>query len=120
MPAAIQLPILADLQSRGDGTFILKPRIVELMDADTWIRPKDAARLLGIGRQGVYDLCAAEAPYLVARHPALRKILISLKSVQTLRRATISDTFWTSDVRARNTMLVANRAALAALASPGL
>jgi len=113
IPPPIQLPILADLQSRGDGTFILRPRLVD-SDLDTWITPRDAAKLLGLGRQGVYDLCAAEAPYLVARHPALRKILISLKSVQALRRATVNDAFWTSDVTARNTILAQNRAALAA------
>lgn len=116
-PAAIQLPCLADLLPRGDGTFILRPRVADF-DLDTWISPKDAARIIGVGRQGVYQLCTEEAPYLVARHPALRKIQISLKSVQALRRATMSETFWTSDVKARNTLLAANRAALAALASP--
>jgi hypothetical protein len=115
---AIQLPILADLQSRGDGTFILRPRVVE-SDMDTWISPKEAARILGVAKRGVYDLVASEAPYLVARHPAARKIVISLKSVEALRRATVSAAFWTTDTSARNAVLAKNRAALAALAAPG-
>lgn len=107
---------MADLLPRGDGTFILKPRVVE-SDLDTWLSPKDASKIIGTGRQGVYDLCASESPYLVARHPAKRKLLISLKSCQALRRATVSEDFWTSDVTARNTLLATNRAALAALAA---
>ena len=117
IPATVQLPLLADLQSRGDGTFILRPRVVDA-DLDTWLSPKDAAKILGLAKRGVYELVSEAAPYLVARHPASRKIVISLKSVQALKAATVSETFWTKDATARNTLLAANRAALAALAAP--
>jgi hypothetical protein len=87
-------------------------------DCDTWITPGDAAKILGVAKRSIYDLVSEDAPYLVARHPAERKILISLKSCQALRRATVSESFWTSDLAARNKLLAHNRAALAALAAP--
>ena len=115
---SIQLPIMADFLPRGDGSFILRPRLVE-SDLDTWISPKDAAKILGVSSRTIYDLVTVDAPYLVARHPASRKIVVSLKSTEGLKRATVSENFWTSDIAARNALLAKNRAALAALASPG-
>lgn len=118
-PPAMSLPLIADLTPRGDGTFILKPRVIETADCDTWISPKDAARLLGIAKRTVYDLISSESPYLVARHPAERKIILSLRSVQALRRATVSESFWgPAGLKERNTLVAANRAALAELAAP--
>jgi len=115
----MSLPLIADLQPRGDGTFILKPRVIELADEDTWISPKDAARILGLRPRAVYDLCTRDEPFLVTRHPLARKIMVSLKSVLAFRRATVSETFWQPAGRvARDTILAASRATLAELAAP--
>lgn len=87
--------------------------VTRIADEDTWISPKDAARILGLGRQAVYDLCGPNEPFLVTRQPLPRKILVSLKSVHTFRWATVCESFWQpAGLKARNTLLAANRATL--------
>lgn len=109
---------MADLLSRGDGTFILKPRIVD-SDMDTWIQVKEAAKFIGISLTEIYGLFDPAEPFLVSRRPAKRKILVSLKSARAFRRATANADFWEDGGKTlRNTHLAATRAALAALCAP--
>jgi hypothetical protein len=121
IPPVLSLPIIADLAPRGDGTFILKPRVIELADEDTWISPKDAARVVGVSLTEVYGLLDAAEPFLVSRRPARWKILVSLKSALAFRRATVKEDFWEAAGRtARDTLLASNRAALMELAAPAM
>jgi hypothetical protein len=114
---AIQLPILADLLPRGDGTFILKPH-VPASALDDWIPVKAAAKLIGISLTEIYSLLDASEPYLVSRRPARWKILISLKSTRAFHSATANPAFWTDAGKTlRNNLIAACRAAQAALAS---
>lgn len=91
----LTLPLLADVTSRGDGTYLLKPRIVS-GTVDQWITPKEAAVLLGFrgpeGRSSVYRLC--ERGMVQSRRPSPRKILISLESVQKHCKASADPEFW--------------------------
>lgn len=90
----LTLPILADLTPRGDGTFVLRPRMHGTVDQ--WVSPKDAAVILGFtgpeGRSSVYRLIAEGM--LTARRPSPRKILVSLASVHAHRDATADPEFW--------------------------
>jgi hypothetical protein len=115
----MSLPLIADLTPRGDGTFTLRPRVIELADEDTWVAPKDAARVIGVSLTELYSLLDAAEPFLVSRRPARWKILVSLKSALAFRRATVNEDFWEpAGLKARNSLLAANRAALAELAAP--
>src|SRR5258706_6522503 len=85
------LPVLAELISRGDGTFILKPRVFE-EDGDTWLTPQQAGEVLGqLNTKSVYRLLGE---FLVFRRPLPHKILISLRSVLALKQATGDADFW--------------------------
>ncbi len=85
------LPVLAKLESRGDGTFILKPQVVE-SDTDTWLTPRQAAKVLGnLHTKSVYKLLGK---YLVFRRPLPRKILVSLHSALLFKQATMNEDFW--------------------------
>jgi hypothetical protein len=118
IPPAIQLPILADLLARGDGTFILKPHL-PASDLDTWIPVKAASKLIGVSVTEMYGLLDTSEPYLVSRRPARWKILVSLKSVRAFTAATANPAFWTDAGKTlRNNLIAACRAAQAALASP--
>jgi len=88
----ITLPLLGDLIPRGDGSFLLRPRI-PARNRETWITPRDAARLLGFGGpSSVYRLLGAGL--LEQRRPSPRKILISLSSVLRHRSQTTDPEFW--------------------------
>jgi hypothetical protein len=85
------LPLLADLIGRGDGTYILKPRLPD-GDLDTWITVAEAARILGdIDRRTIYYWLGE---FLVYCRPLPRKPKISLKSVLQLKKATLDADFW--------------------------
>lgn len=85
------LPVLAELVSRGDGTYILKPRVLE-EDGDTWLTPRQAGEVLGqLKSKSVYKLLGE---FLVFRRPLPHKILISLRSVLALKQATGDADFW--------------------------
>ena len=86
-----QLPVLAELISRGDGTFILKPQ-VPAGDLDTWITIRQAAEVIGqVDRKSVYRLLGE---FLVYRRPLRAKILVSLRSALALKQATQDAEFW--------------------------
>ena len=88
------LPLLADLIGRGDGTFILKPRLPD-QDLDTWISVGEAARILGdIDRRTIHHWLGE---YLVYCRPMPRKPKVSLKSTLFLRQATLDADFWEND-----------------------
>jgi hypothetical protein len=85
------LPVLAELVSRGDGSFILKPRVLD-EDGDTWLTPRQAGEVLGqLKSKSIYKLLGE---YLVFRRPLRHKILISLRSVLALKQATGDADFW--------------------------
>ena len=85
------LPLLADLIGRGDGTFILKPRLPE-GDFDTWITVGEAAKILGgLDRRTIHYWLGE---YLVYCRPMPRKFKVSLKSVLALKQATQDAEFW--------------------------
>ena len=78
---------------RADGTFILKPRLPDPFDLEAWLPVKQAARLLQVDRHRIYAWCD-EGP-LVCYRPAPRRLVISLASLQRLRRVAFSDPdFW--------------------------
>jgi len=87
-----QIPCLADLIHRGDGTWLLKPTL-PTGDSDAWITPQQAARLLGISKGKVYVILE---DFLVYRRPLPRRIIISLLSVKALRKASLDREFWTN------------------------
>lgn len=83
--------MMAELVPRGDGTFVLKPRVAE-QDTETWITPRQAGEILGqLTTKSVYKLLG---DYLVYRRPLRRKILVSLRSVLALKQATSDADFW--------------------------
>jgi hypothetical protein len=83
--------VLAELISRGDGTFVLRPR-VPAQDLDTWVTIQEAGLVIGsIHPKSVYSLLGE---YLVYRKPLRRKILVSLKSALALKQATQDTEFW--------------------------
>jgi hypothetical protein len=87
----IMLPILAELIARGDGTFVLKPRVPD-SDLDTWISVKEAVRVIGsIERRTGYRLLDG---YLVYRRVSKRKIVVSLRSAMAYKHATQDPEFW--------------------------
>jgi len=85
------VPVLAELISRGDGTFVLRPR-VPTEDLDTWVTIHQAGEIIGsVNAKTVYGLLGE---YLVYRKPLRRKILVSLKSALALKQATQDAEFW--------------------------
>ena len=85
------VPLLADLIGRGDGTFILKPRLLD-QEMDTWISIGDAARILGdLDRRTIHHWLGE---YLVFCRPLPRKPKVSLKSALLLKQATLDADFW--------------------------
>src|SRR5258706_7147835 len=85
------VPLLADLIGRGDGTYILKPRLPD-GDLDTWITVGEAAKILGnLDRRTIHYWLGE---YLVYCRPMPRKFKVSLKSVLALKLATQDSEFW--------------------------
>jgi hypothetical protein len=85
------MPVLAELISRGDGSFILRPKVPE-RDLDTWITIRQAAEVIGnLKARSLYPLLGE---YLVFRRPLPTRIAVSLKSALALRRATCDPDFW--------------------------
>jgi len=85
------LPLLADLVGRGDGTFILKPRLPD-GELETWITVGEAAKILGdLDRRTIHYWLGE---YLVYCRPMPRKSKVSLKSVLAFKKATQDADFW--------------------------
>ena len=122
-PAPRLLPLLGELIPRGDGTFILRPKVTEA-DLDTWLTIRQAGEILGhIKTKTIYSLLGE---YLVFRRPLRHKTLISLRSALALKQATQDAEFWENrelrqrikdQVRAEMGKLAAS--ALDFLANPG-
>src|SRR5260370_16822476 len=79
------LPLLAELVSRGDGTFLLKPKVPD-QELDTWITIRQAAEFLDIHRHN--NLYPFLGEYLVYRRPLPARIIVSLKSALPFKQAT--------------------------------
>ena len=87
----VQFPVLAELIGRGDGTFVLRPKVPD-QDLDTWITVRQAAEILGnLNPKTIYPLLGE---YLVYRRPLPNRIVVSLKSVLALKQATQDADFW--------------------------
>ena len=90
-PSRIQVPVLAELISRGDGSFVMKPTLPE-SELDSWITVAEAARVIGNVRpRTVYGLLGR---YLVYRRPLRRKTVVSLRSTLAFKQATQDSEFW--------------------------
>jgi hypothetical protein len=111
-------PILADLVPRGDGSFVMRPKLSDAA-LDTWVTPKQAAVIIGIGKRSVYDLLDETEPMLVSRRPLSRRVVISLKSIQEFKRATSEPGFWSASTpEPRRQLIERVRASIAALCNP--
>ena len=93
------IPLLAELIPRGDGTFILKPRVPD-GELDTWITVREAAQILGnIDRRVIHHWLG---DFLVYCRPMPRKPKISLKSALRMRTGILDPEFWrNADLQAR-------------------
>ena len=90
-PRPIQLPVLAELIGRGDGSYILKPKAPD-RDLDTWISLRQAAELIGnVHNKSLYPLLGE---YLVYKRPLPGRVVVSLRSVLALKQATDDVEFW--------------------------
>lgn len=91
----VQVPVLAELIGRGDGTYILRPKLPD-RDLDTWITVKQAAQILGnLNPKSLYSLLGE---YLVYRRPLPNKVVVSLRSVVAFKEATQDTEFWDNPV----------------------
>ena len=117
-PRQILLPVLADLMPRGDGSYILRPRLPG-PEMDTWLTPKQVASHLGVSKRAVYDLLDETEPLLASRRPLPRKILVSLASVREFARLTADPAFW-SDPKLRQGLVSASRQRIAELSAKPL
>lgn len=84
----MEIPILADLVSRGDGTFVLRPPV---QDPETWIRLPAAAKILC---RSVRQLRPHLGELLVYRRRTPRTTEVSLRSVKALQQAAKDPRFW--------------------------
>src|SRR5258708_1804608 len=89
------LPLLAEIVSRGDGTFLLKPKVPE-QDLDTWISIREAAELLGIDKHK--NLYPFLGEYLVYRRPLPARVIVSLKSALDFKQAAQDPDFWDNPI----------------------
>ena len=92
-PGKLLVPLLAELIPRGDGTFILRPRLFDA-DLDTWITVNEAAKVIGTMKTRALYKYLGE--FLVYRRPLPRKFLVSLKSALAFKQATQDAEFWDS------------------------
>jgi hypothetical protein len=92
----ITLPLLGQLISRGDGTYVLKPSVPE-GDGEQWVDLRQAARIIGhISPKSLYRMLGE---YLACRRPTPRRILVSLNSVLRYKQAIGDTEFWTDPAR---------------------
>ncbi len=90
IPGKLFVPLLSELIPRGDGTFILRPRLFDA-DLDTWITINEAAKIGTMKPRALYKYLGL---FLVYRRPLPRKFLVSLKSAMAFKQATQDAEFW--------------------------
>jgi hypothetical protein len=91
LPRHRVISVLAELIARGDGTFVLKPRLTD-QDLETWLSVRHAAQVLGnVTAKSLYRLLGE---FLVYRRPLRYKIVVSLRSILALKQATNDPEFW--------------------------
>lgn len=88
-----QFPEFADYTPRGDGSWIVRPKVI---DADGWVTVAQAARLLNWCPDKVYSYLG---DLLVYYRPLPTRIAVKLSSVRTLHAATLDPDFWDSKER---------------------
>jgi len=74
----IILPLIGDMLPRGDGTYVLRPRIPD-QHGEVWVTIRDAARLMGVHVMTVYRLI--DAGHLQVRRVSPHKTTISVRSL---------------------------------------
>lgn len=96
-PQKLELPILAELICRGDGSYVIRPKQLPSGDLDTWIDVKQTAKVLGstIRPQGIYALLGE---FLVYRRPLKKRVEVSLRSAVALRDAANDPDFWDNPI----------------------
>jgi len=72
------------------------PALEACSGVDVWVTPSQARKILGIAPSAIYRLVEPDRPFLVAKRPLPRKILISLRSVKAFSEATKNPDFWQS------------------------
>jgi hypothetical protein len=90
IPGKLFVPLLGQLIPRGDGTFIVRPRVFD-SDLDTWITINEAARIGTVKPRALYKYLGL---FLVYRRPLPRKFLVSLRSFMAFKQATQDADFW--------------------------
>lgn len=88
-----ELPIMASLVPKGDGSYTLRPRLPDTQ-GETWIRTKDAVRLSGQSDSTLYRW--AEVGLITFRRPTPTKWEFELGSLQKLLQDIRDPEFWTT------------------------
>jgi hypothetical protein len=95
-PSALtKKPAALGIKQQPGGALHMPP--LEACDGvDVWVTPSQARKILGIAASAIYRLVEPDRPFLVAKRPLPRKILISLRSVKAFSEATKNPEFWQS------------------------
>ena len=88
------LPATFDLLPTGDGSFRAVPQKPLVMASIT-----QAARTTGLSRDTIYRLY--KAGFIAGDQPSPKKIRIDMLSLQTHRRESLKEGFWTRERRTR-------------------
>ena len=88
------LPAAFDLLPTGDGSFRAVPQKPLIMASIT-----QAARTTGLSRDTIYRLY--KAGFVAGDQPSPKKIRIDMASLQTHRRESLKEGFWTRERRNR-------------------
>lgn len=87
----LELPILAQLMPRGDGSYILRPKLPD-SSGETWMTARAAARILQVSPKTIYRL--ADAGHIRSRKPSPHLIQIELASLNDYKRRIEEPDFW--------------------------
>lgn len=91
MVPEIQVPVMAQLQPRGDGSFTLRPRLPDA-HGETWIKTTEAVRVSGQSDSTLYRW--AEVGLVKIRRPTPTKWEWELGSLTRHLEAIKDPEFW--------------------------
>lgn len=89
--APAEVPMMAQLLPRGDGTFTLKPRLPDA-HGESWIPTREAKRISGQSDSTLYRW--SEAGLIQARRPTATKWEFELRSLLAHMEAIKDPEFW--------------------------
>ena len=92
IPTRFILPILAEFRRQPDGSYNIRP-ILPDQSGDSWLRVKEAARLLDLPPKTVYPLLGE---FLVYKRPLKCRFLVSVRSILKYNEVTRDPKFWES------------------------